>query len=107
VKLYGIKPIRLLNKIKVNNTEINGKYFSPSIFKLSKTNCAAVSYTVSKKVCHTFGIKKKEFSFKYVVSELIKKIVVLKINNTRILINNIFVNEKSKQNNLIEKIEII
>lgn len=35
VKLYGINPIKLLNKKKQNNTKINGKYFSPFIFKLS------------------------------------------------------------------------
>jgi len=39
VKLYGINPIKLLNKINVNRTEMKGKYFSPSTFMLSNSNC--------------------------------------------------------------------
>ena len=39
VKLYGINPIRLLNKTKVNTTEIKGKYRSPFLFILSNNNC--------------------------------------------------------------------
>ena len=41
------------------------------------------------------------------VSELKKDIIELKINKTNKLMNNILVKEKSKQNNLNEKIEII
>jgi len=43
VKLYGINPIKLLNKIKVKITEIKGKYFSPSLLILSNSNCNEVS----------------------------------------------------------------
>jgi len=39
VKLYGINPIRLLNKTKVNTTEMKGKYRSPFLFILSNNNC--------------------------------------------------------------------
>ena len=39
VKLYGIKPIKLLNKTKMKITEIKGKYFSPSLLMLSNNNC--------------------------------------------------------------------
>ena len=64
MKLYGISPIKLLNKTKVKITEIKGKYFSPSVPILSNNNCAEVSYSVSTNTCHVFGIKKKLVSFK-------------------------------------------
>ena len=59
VKLYGISPIKLLNKTKVKITEIKGKNFSPSLLILSNSNWAETSYKVSIKTCHVFGIKKK------------------------------------------------
>ena len=102
MKLYGTKPIRLTSKINKNNTETNGKYFSPSILRLSNNNCETVSYTVSIKVCQLFGIKKKVLS-----SELIKEIRVLNATKTIIFTKNKLVNEKSKLNNFIEKKEII
>ena len=41
-KGYGIQlsvnSIKLLNKINVNITAMKGKYFSPSLLRLSKTN---------------------------------------------------------------------
>jgi hypothetical protein len=43
VKLYGISPIKLLNRIKVKRTEIKGKYFSPSLLILSNNNRNEVS----------------------------------------------------------------
>ena len=47
------KPISRLHLFKLT-TDITSK------FKLSNTNCAAVSYEDSIKVCHALGIKKKE-----------------------------------------------
>ena len=64
MKLYGISPIKLLNKTKVKITEIKGKYFSPSLLILSNNNCDEASYKVSTNTCHAFGIKKKLVSFK-------------------------------------------
>ena len=43
VKLYGIKPLKLLNKINKKIIETYGKYFSPLIFTLSNNNCKTVS----------------------------------------------------------------
>ena len=64
VKLYGTKPIKLLNKTKVKITEIKGKNFSPSLFTLSNNNWEEVSYKVSTNICQVLGIKTKLISFK-------------------------------------------
>ena len=64
VKLYGTKPIKLLNRTKVKITEIKGKNFSPSLFILSNNNWEEVSYKVSINTCQVLGIKKKLVSFK-------------------------------------------
>jgi len=64
VKLYGINPIKLLNKTKVKTTEMKGKYFSPSLLILSNNNCDDASYSVSTNTCHVLGMKKKLVSFK-------------------------------------------
>ena len=58
VKLYGIKPIKLANNIKVKITEIKGKYFSPSTLMLSKSNWEVVSYKASTSTCQVLGIMK-------------------------------------------------
>ena len=63
VKLYGIKPLKLANNIKVKITEIKGKYFSPSTLMLSKSNWEVVSYNVSTNTCHVLGIRKNVPSF--------------------------------------------
>ena len=45
--------------MNVNNTEMKGKYFSPSMLILSNNNCEMVSYVVSSKICQLLGTKKK------------------------------------------------
>lgn len=107
VKLYGINPIKLLNKTKVKITEIKGKYFSPSLLILSNNNCNEASYNVSTNVCHVLGMKKKLVSFKWLVFELKKTTIAPKNNKTNKFTNTKLVIEKSKQNNLIENNKII
>ena len=58
VKLYGIKPTKLANNIKVKITEIKGKYFSPSTLMLSKSSWEVVSYNASMSTCQVLGIMK-------------------------------------------------
>ena len=107
VKLYGIKPIKLLNKTKIKIIEIKGKYFSPSLLMLSNSNCDEASYNVSIKTCHVLGIKKKLLSFKECSFELKKKTIEMKKKKTKKFTNTKLVIEKSKQNNLIENNRII
>ena len=64
VKLYGIKPIKLLNNIKLNKIETIGKYLSFSNEIMSEISCAVVSETDSKLFCQELGLKKKELSDK-------------------------------------------
>lgn len=59
VKLYGSKPIKLLKRIKLNKTEISGKYFSLFVEMISEISCAVTSATNSILFCHTLGITKK------------------------------------------------
>ena len=107
VKLYGINPIKLLNKIKINITEIKGKYFSPFLLILSNNNWEETSYNISNNTCHVLGIKYKLLFLNWLISELIKKIIKLKKNKTKKFTNTKLVIEKSKQNNLIENNKII
>lgn len=96
VKLYGTKPIKLLNKIKVKMTEIKGKYFSPSLLILSNSNCAESPYSISTSTCHVFGTKKKLEFLPKLKFELDKKTIVLKKNKTKKFTNTKLVIEKSK-----------
>ena len=107
MKLYGISPIKLLNKTKVKITEIKGKYFSPSLLILSNNNCEETSYNVSINTCQVFGIKKKLVFFKELAFELKKITIAPKNNKTKKFTNTKLVIEKSKQNNLIENNKII
>ena len=107
VKLYGISPIKLLNKTKVKITEIKGKYFSPSLLILSNNNCNEISYSISTSACHVLGIKKKLVSFKWFNFELKKTTTAPKNNKTKKFTNTKLVIEKSKQNNLIENNKMI
>ena len=107
VKLYGISPIKLLNKTKVKITEIKGKYFSPSLLILSNNNCNEISYNISTSACHALGIKKKLVSFKWFTFELKKTTTAPKNNKTKKFTNTKLVIEKSKQNNLIENNKMI
>jgi hypothetical protein len=43
VKLCGINIIKLLSKINVSRTEMKSKYFFPSTFMLSNSNCEVLS----------------------------------------------------------------
>lgn len=61
VKLYGIKPIKLLNKIKLNKIKIKIKYFSLFIEIVSEINQTVISVTNSITFCQELGIKKKEY----------------------------------------------
>ena len=107
VKLYGINPIKLLNKTKVKITEMKGKYFSPSLLILSNNNCTEISYTISTSACHALGMKKKLVSFKWFAFELKKTTIAPKNNKTKKFTNTKLVIEKSKQNNLIENNKMI
>jgi hypothetical protein len=60
VKLYGTKPIKLLNKIKLKRTEIKGKYFSLELVIISEVNCAVNSDKDSIPFCQEFGLKNNE-----------------------------------------------
>jgi hypothetical protein len=102
-----MSPIKLLNKTKIKITEINGKYFSPSLLILSKSNCNEASYNDSINTCHVLGIKKKLVSFKEFAFELKRITIALKNNKTKKFTNAKLVIEKSKQNNLIENNKII
>lgn len=107
VKLYGINPIKLLNKTKVKIAEMKGKYFSPSLLILSNSNCEEASYKASINTCHAPGIKKKLVSSKEFARELKSKTIAKKRNKTIKFTNTKLVIEKSKQNNLIENNKII
>ena len=97
VKLYGISPIKLLNKTKVKITEIKGKYFSPSLLILSNNNCNEISYSISTNACHALGMKKKLVSFKWFNFELKKTTTAPKNNKTKKFTNTKLVIEKSKR----------
>jgi len=107
VKLYGINPIKLLNKTKVKITEMKGKYFSPSLLILSNNNCTEISYSISTSACHALGMKKKLVSFKWFTFELKRTTIAPKNNKTKKFTNTKLVIEKSKQNNLIENNKMI
>lgn len=98
VKLYGIKPIRLLNKIKENIIVMNGKYFSLPVLIKSNISCDTTSYTDSKITCQGFGIKKNDDLFKQFAFDVKKYRVPLKHKKVTMLTNNALVIEKSKPN---------
>jgi hypothetical protein len=69
VKLYGNKPIKLLKRIKLNSTEIIGKYFSLSTEIISEINWAITSDITSTLFCQELGLKKRETSCKSLLRE--------------------------------------
>jgi len=54
VKVYGISPIKLLNRIKLKISEINGKYFVFSVVIMSEINWATIPESDSIIFCHEF-----------------------------------------------------
>ena len=88
-------------------TEINGKYFSPSLLMLSNNNCEETSYNASTITCHTLGMKKKLISFRELSVKVENTIIALKNNKTKRFTNTKLVIEKSNQNNFIENNKII
>jgi hypothetical protein len=54
VKEYGISPIKLLNKIKLKISEINGKYLVFSVVIMSEINWATIAEIDSITFCHEF-----------------------------------------------------
>lgn len=101
VKLYGTKPIKLLNKIKEKIIVIKGKYFSLPVLIKSNVSCDTTSYDDSKITCQGFGIKKNDDLLRQLLFEVKKYKVPLKHKRVKILINNALVIEKSKPNILI------
>lgn len=57
VNVYGIKPIKLLKSIKLNITDMKGKYLVLSIVIMSEINWAVTSDKDSTTFCQEFGIK--------------------------------------------------